>query len=173
MFDDKQKNAYSAVKAPDELRERVFSSAESKKDNVLVFRTAFSKAVAAAACIALVFVAMVAVFNGNGFDVSINGSSVSADSSIELAGAKARSVTEAQVKVSLELDGGAHITVDSGKFDVQGEEKGLTEFSADDDIEIVWRTDGLKKSEMTVDYGRETCVLVLEHNGACWTVTRK
>ncbi len=174
MFDDKQKNAYSAVKAPEELRERVFSSAENKKDNILVFRTAFSRAVAAAACIALVAVAVLTVFNGNGFEVSVNGSSVAERASVDVAGGgAARTVSEAEVRVELELDGGAFITVDSGEFDVEGEEKGLTEFSANDDVEIVWRSSGLQKSEMTVDYGRETCVLVLEHDGVCWTVTRK
>lgn len=174
MFDDKQKSAYSAVKAPDGLRERVFSSAENKKDNILVFRTAFSKAIAAAACIALVAVAVFTVFNGNGFEVSINGSSVSENASVEIAGGgAARLISEAEVRVELELDGGAFITVDSGEFDVEGEEKGLTEFSANGDVEIVWRSRGLQKSEMTVDYGRETCVLVLEHDGVCWAVTRK
>ncbi len=174
MFDDKQKNAYSAVKAPDELRERVFSSAENRKDNILVFRTAFSRAIAAAACIVLVAAAVFTVFNGNGFEVSINGSSVSENTSVEIGrGGAARSVAEAEVSVKLELDGGAHITVDSGEFDVSGEEKGLTEFSAHDDVEIVWRSSGLQRSEMTVDYGRETCVLVLEYDGICWTVTRK
>ena len=172
MFDDKQKNAYSNVKAPDELRERVFSSAENRKDNVLVFRTSLSRAVAAAACIVLVAVAVLTVFNGNGFEVSINDSSVSENSSIEIA-QKARSVAEAEVNIKFGFDGGAHITVDSGEFDVKGEEKGLTEFSADDDVEIIWRSSGLQKSEMTVDYGRKTCVLVLEHDGVCWTVTRK
>ncbi len=177
MFDKKQKDAYSAVKAPDELRERIFSSAADENNNVFVFKTAFSRAVAAAACIVLVAVAAFTVFSGDGIEVSIDGSAVERNASVEIARAdvspNARAVSDAEVKLTLELDGGAHITVSSGSFDVVGESKEMTEFSADEDVDLVWRSNGLEKSEMTVDYGRKTCVLVLEHNGVCWSVTRK
>ena len=77
MFSDKQKEAYSAVKAPDELRERILASAEeTKKDNTVLFKTQFSRILAAAACIVLVTVAAFYAFNGNGIDINVNGASV-------------------------------------------------------------------------------------------------
>ena len=80
--------------------------------------------------------------------------------------------TRAAASVGLDLDGGALITVDSGCFDVVGEENGLTEFSAEEDVELVWKSDGMEKSVMTVDYGKKSCILILEYDGE-WKVTRK
>lgn len=177
MFTDKQRQAWSAAKAPDELRERILASAEKENNNSVLLKTQFSRIVAAAACIVLVAVAVFAAFSGNGIEVSVNGSAVGENASIALAEtqggiALARSASEAEVKLTLDIDSDALITVDSGSFDVIGEGENLTEFSAEDNVEIIWRSNGMQKSEMTVDYGRKTCVLVLEYNGE-WTVTRK
>lgn len=178
MFDEKQKKAYSSLTAPDELRERVFSSVESqqKKGDILVFRSSFSRFVAAAACIVLVAVAVLTVFTDNGIGVSINGTDFDENVSLALAEtnapALARAFSPAEVSVSLDLDGGALITVDSGSFTVVGEGSNLTEFTADGDVEIIWKSDGMQKSVMTVDGGKESCVLILEHDGK-WKVTRK
>lgn len=178
MFSDKQKEAYSAVKSPEELRERILASAEkSEKDNnTVLFKTQFSRIVAAAACIVLVAVAAFYAFNGNRIEVSVNGVDVAENETVALTNGSsplARNAAQAEINLKLELDSDALITVDSGSFDVVGkEENNLTEYSAEESIEIVWRSDGMQKSEMTVDYGRKTCVLVLEYNGE-WIVTRK
>ena len=174
MFTDNQKEAYSAVKAPEELRERILASAEKEKDNNVLLKTQFSRIVAAAACIVLVAVAVFAAFSGNGIEVSVNGTPVGENASVALSQTQglARISGEAEVTLTLEIKSDALITVDSGSFDVIGEGENLTEFSAEDNIEIIWRSNGMQKSEMTVDYGRKTCVLVLEYNGE-WTVTRK
>ena len=177
MFLDEQKEAYSAVKAPEELREIILASAEKEKDNKVLLKTQSSRIVAAAACVVLVAVAVFAAFTGNGIEVSVNGTVVGENASIALTQtqggiALARSADEAEVTLTLEIDSDALITVDSGSFDINGVGVNLTEFSAEDNIEIIWRSDGMQKSEMTVDYGRKTCVLVLEYNGE-WTVTRK
>ena len=177
MFSDKQKEAYSAVKAPEELREIILASAEKEKDNKVLLKTQFSRIVAAAACVVLVAVAAFASFTGNGIEVSVNGTAVGENASIALTQtqggiALARSADEAEVTLTLEIDSDALITVNGGSFEIDGEGENLTEFSAEDNIEIIWRSDGMQKSEMTVDYGRKTCVLVLEYNGE-WTVTRK
>lgn len=178
MFDENQKKAYSSIKAPDELRDRVFSSAEpeKKKDNVLVFRSRVSRFVAMAACVVLVAVAVFTVFTDNGIEVSINGTDFGENVSLALtetdAPALARAFSPAEVSVNLDLDGGALITVDSGCFDVVGEGNGLTEFSAEEDVELVWKSDGMEKSVMTVDYGKKSCILILEYDGE-WKVTRK
>lgn len=178
MFSDKQKEAYSAVKAPDELRERILASAEeTKKDNTVLFKTQFSRILAAAACIVLVTVAAFYAFNGNGIDINVNGASVAENASVALAEthngvALARAAGDAEVRVSIDIKGDAFITVDSGSFDVVGKESGLTEYSAEESVEVIWKSDGMKKSEMTVDYGRRTSVLVLEYDGE-WIITRK
>lgn len=176
MFSDKQKEAYSAVKAPEELRERILASAEkSEKDNTVLFKTQFSRIAAAAACIVLVAVAAFYAFNGNGIEVSVNGVAVAEDQTVALTDVPAplaRNAVQAEINLKLDLDSDALITVDSGSFDVVGKESNLTEYSAEESIEIVWRSNGMQKSEMTVDYGRKTCVLVLEYNGE-WIVTRK
>lgn len=178
MFSDKQKEAYSAVNAPEELRERILASAEeNKKDNTVLFKTQFSRIAAAAACVVLVAVAVFYAFNGNGIEVTVNGTAVGENASVAVAQtqggiALARHASEAEISLTLELDSDALITVDSGSFDVVGKESNLTEYSAEESIEIVWRSNGMQKSEMTVDYGRKTCVLVLEYNGE-WIVTRK
>lgn len=177
MFTDKQRQAWSAAKAPDELRERILASAEKENNNSVLLKTQFSRIVAAAACVVLVAVAVFAAFSGNGIEISVNGTAVGENASIALAEtlggiALARSASEAEVKLTLDIDSDALITVDSGSFDVIGEGENLTEFSAEDNVEIIWRSNGMQKSEMTVDYGRKTCVLVLEYNGE-WTVTRK
>ncbi len=177
MFDEKEKRVYSSITAPDELRERVFSSAESpkEKDNILVFRSRFSRIVAAAACVVLVAVAVFTVFTGNGIDVSINGTDVENNVSIALSEtdgiALARMFAPAEVSVRLDLNGGALITVDSGCFDVVGEDGNLTEYSAEEDVELLWKSDGMKKSVMTVDYGKKSCILILEYDGE-WKITR-
>ena len=174
MFSDKQKEAYSAVKAPEELRELILASAEKEKDNKMLLKTQFSRIVAAAACVALVAVAVFAAFSGNGIEVSVNGAVVGENASVALSQTQglARSSGEAEVRLTLEIDSDALITVDSGSFDINGVGVNLTEYSAEDNVEIIWRSNGMQKSEMTVDYGRKTCVLVLEYNGE-WTVTRK
>lgn len=178
MFDGKQKEAYSAVKAPEELRERVLSSADDNKNSQMLFKTQLSRILAAAACIALVAVAVFTVFSGNRFEASVNGSVIGENSSIavEYNGKSpvvlARAFNEAEVNLTLTLGSDALITVDSGSFDVVGGEKNLTEYTAENDVEIIWRSSGMQKSEMTVDYGRKTCVLVLEYNGE-WIITRK
>lgn len=177
MFTDKQKEAYGAVKAPDELREQIFSSVENDKNTEKkIFKTQFSRIVAAAACVALVAFAVFAAFSGNGIEVSVNGSFVAENASVALTDVRvsplARNVTQAEVTLTLDIDSDALITVDSGSFDVKGEGENLTEFSAEDSVEIIWRSNGTEKSEMTVDYGRKTCVLILEYNGE-WIVTRK
>ena len=174
MFSDKQKEAYSVVKAPEELRELILASAEKEKDNKMLLKTQFSRIVAAAACVALVAVAVFAAFSGNGIEVSVNGAVVGENASVALSQTQglARSSVEAEVRLTLEIDSDALITVDSGSFDINGVGVNLTEYSAEDNVEIIWRSNGMQKSEMTVDYGRKTCVLVLEYNGE-WTVTRK
>lgn len=176
MFSDKQKEAYSTVKAPDELRERILASAEkSEKDNTVLFKTQLSRIVAAAACVVLVAVAAFYAFNSNGIEISVNGVAVSENETVTLTDAPsplARSAPQAEINLKLDITSGALITVDSGCFDVVGKETNLTEYSAEESIEIVWRSDGMQKSEMTVDYGRKTCVLVLEYDGG-WVVTRK
>ena len=177
MFTDKQKQSYSAVNAPEELRERILASAEKEKDNTVLLKTRFSRILAAAACIALVAVAVFAAFTGNGIEVSVNGTAVGENASVAVAQtqggiALARQAGEAEISLTLELDSDALITVAGGSFDVIGEGENLTEFSAEDNVEIIWRSNGMQKSEMTVDYGRKTCVLVLEYNGE-WIVTRK
>ena len=63
MFTDNQKQAYSALKAPEELRERILASAEKEKDNTVLLKTQFSRILAAAACIVLVAVAVFAAFS--------------------------------------------------------------------------------------------------------------
>ena len=67
MFDENQKKVYSSIKAPDELREKVFSAVDSdeKKDNIFVFRSRVSRFVAMAACLELVAVAVFTVFTDN------------------------------------------------------------------------------------------------------------
>lgn len=178
MFDEKQKKAYSSITAPDELRDRVFSSLEiqDKKDNVFVFRSRVSRLVAAAACVVLVAVAVFAVFTNNGIEVSVNGTDFNGSMSLALAEtdapALARAFSPAEVSISLDLDGGALITVDSGSFDVIGEESSLTEFAAEEDVELIWKSDGMQKSVMTVEYGKKSCILILEYDGE-WKVTRK
>lgn len=178
MFDENQKKAYSSITAPDELREKVFASAESqkKKDNVFVFRSRVSRFVAAAACLVLVAVAVFTVFTDNGIEVSINGTEFNGGMSLALsetnAPALARAFSPAEVSVKLDLDGGALITVDSGCFDVIDEEKNLTEFTAEDDVELVWKSDGMQKSVMTVDCGKKSCILILEYDGE-WKVSGK
>ncbi len=177
MFTDKQKEAYSAVKAPDELRERILASADNGKGEVALLKTPFMRVVAAAACVALVAVAAFASFTGNGIDVSVNGTVIDENASVALNQtqggiALARSTGEAEVTLTLEIDSDALITVNGGSFEIDGEGENLTEFSAEDNVEIIWRSNGMQKSEMTVGYGRKTCVLVLEYNGE-WTVTRK
>ncbi len=178
MFDENQKKVYSSIKAPDELRDKVFSSADSekKKDNILVFRSRVSRFVAMAACVVLVAVAVFTVFTDNGIKVSINGTDFGENVSLALtetdAPALARAFSPAEVSVSLDLDGGALITVDSGCFDVVGKEKSLTEYSADEDVELLWKSNGMEKSVMTVDYGKKSCILILEYDGE-WKVTRK
>lgn len=177
MFSDKQREAWSAVNAPDELRERILASAEKEKDNTVLLKTQFSRIVAAAACMVLVAVAAFTAFTGNGIEVSVNGTAVGENASVAVAEtqggiALARHASEAEISLTLEIDSDALITVDSGSFDVIGEGENLTEFSAEDNVEIIWKSNGMKKSEMTVDYGRKTCVLILEYNGE-WTVTRK
>ncbi len=178
MFDEKEKKVYLSVTAPDELRDRVFSSAESskEKDNIFVFRSGLSRLIAAAACVVLIAVAVFTVFTGNGIDVSINGTNVDNNVSVALSEtdgiALARMFTPAEVSVSLDLNGGALITVDSGCFDVIGEDSNLTEYSAEEDVELLWKSDGMKKSVMTVDYGKKSCILILEYDGE-WKITRK
>jgi hypothetical protein len=177
MFDENQKKAYESIKAPDGLLERIVSSAEeSKKDNVFVFRSRISRIAAAAACIVCVAVAAFTVFSQNGIEINVNGTEFDENVSIALAQtdepALARAFSPAEVSVSLDLDGGALLTVDSGSFDVIGEDDNLTEFSADEDVELIWKSDGMKKSVMTVDYGRKSCILILEYDGE-WKVTRK
>lgn len=178
MFDENQKKVYSSIKAPDELREKVFSAVDSeeKKDNIFVFRSRVSRFVAMAACLVLVAVAVFTVFTDNGIEVSINGTDFGKNVSLALtetnAPALARAFSSAEVSVSLDLDGGALITVDSGCFDVIGEEKNLTEFTAEEDVELVWKSDGMQKSVMTVDCGKKSCILILEYDGE-WKVTRK
>lgn len=176
MFSDKQKEAYSAVKAPDELCERVLASAKkSEKDNTVLFKTQLSRIVAAAACVVLVAVAAFYAFNSNGIDISVNGVAVEENQTValtEIVSPLARSAPQAEISLKLDITSDALITVDSGSFDVVGKETNLTEYSAEESIEIVWKSDGMQKSEMTVDYGRKTCVLVLEYDGG-WVVTRK
>lgn len=178
MFDSKQKEAYSAVKAPQELRKRILSSADNEKKSDSLLKTQFSRVLAAAACLALVAVAVFTVFTGNRFEVSVDGSVISENSSIEVDGfgkspvVLARSFVQAEVELTLKLGSDALITVDSGSFDIDGVGTNLTEHTADDDVEIIWRTCGIQKSEMTIDYGRKTCVLVLEYNDG-WVITRK
>lgn len=176
MFSDKQKKAYSAVKAPDELRERVLASAENNQnDKTVLFRTQFSRIAAAAACVVFVAVAVFYAFgNNNGIDVSVNGIAVEENQTVALTEVSplARSAPQAEIKLKLDISADAFITVDSGCFDVVGKESGLTEYSAEESIEIIWKSNGMQKSEMTVDYGRKTCVLVLEYDGE-WVVTRK
>lgn len=178
MFDEKQKKAYLSVTAPDELRERVFSSVETedKKDNFFVFRSRASRLVAAAACLVLVAVAVFAVFTDNGIGVSVNGTDFEGGTSLVLAEANApalaRVFSPAEVSVNLDLDGGALITVDSGSFDVIGEERDVTEFVASQDVELVWRSDGMQTSVMNVECGKKSCILILEYDGE-WKVIRK
>lgn len=176
MFNDKQKEAYSAVKAPEELRERVLASAEeSQKDNTVLFKTQFSRIAAAAACVVFVAVAAFYAFNSNGIDISVNGVEVAENQTVALTDVPsplARFAPWAEIKLELDITSDAFITVDSGSFDVVDKETNLTEYSAEESIEIIWRSDGMQKSEMTVDYGRKTCVLVLEYDGE-WIVTRK
>lgn len=179
MFDGKQKEVYSAVKAPPELRERILTSADNEKNNQALFKTQFSRVLAAAACIVLVAVSVFTVFTGNRFEASVDGSVISENSSITVDGfgsspiALARSFAQAEVTLSLTLGSDALITVDSGSFDVAGEDENLTEYTAEDDIEIIWRTSGMQKSEMTIDYGRKTCMLILEYIDGEWIITRK
>ncbi len=178
MFDEKQKKAYSSITAPDELRDRVFASVETenKKGDILVFRSRVSRFIAAAACFVLVAVAVFTVFTDNGIDVSVNGSEFNKSMSLALAEtnapAMARAFSPAEVSVSFDFDSGAFITVDSGCFDVKGEESGLTEFSADEDVELIWKSNGMQKSVMTVECGKKSCVLTLEYDGE-WKITRE
>lgn len=178
MFDENQKKAYSSLTAPDELRDRVFSSvsAEDKKDNVFVFRSRVSRLIAAAACVMLVVVAVFTAFTNNGIEVSVNGTDFDGGMSLAIAEtdspALARAISSAEVSVNLDLDGGAFISVDSGSFDVIGKENGVTEFTAEEDVELIWKSDGMNNSVMTVEYGKKSCVLILEYDGE-WKVTRK
>ena len=177
MFTDEQKKAYASIKAPDELFDKIVSSAENDSKVVHLFKTRFSKIVAAAACVVFVAVASFVSFNGGNVQTSVNDEKLNENSSVAVSVADneialAREASYGEASISIELTKDALISVDSGSFDVVGEGKNLTEFSADESVEIIWRTDGGKKSTMTVDYGRKTCELVLEYNGE-WVITRK
>lgn len=177
MFNNQQKEAYSSIKAPDELFERINSSVESNDNSIKIFKTRFSRIAAMAACFVFVAAAVLIAFSGGNVSISVNETALEEDATVILNGgngsvALAREVGNAEVRISLDLTKDAFISVDSGTFDVVGEEENLTEYSADDDVEIVWKSDGLNKSVMTVDYGRKTCELVLEYDGE-WVITRK
>lgn len=177
MFSDKQKEANLAMKAPDELCERVLSSAEkSEKDNAALLKTPFARVAAAVACVALVAAAVFLAFNRSGIVISVNGAEIKENQTVALADAPSTSAVTgnfAEVTLSLGIRSDALITVDGGSFDVPDkEETDLTEYTAEENVEILWRSNGRQKSTMTVDCGRESCVLVLEFNGE-WVVTRK
>lgn len=176
MFTDEQKKAYNSVKAPEELFEKIKSSAEKEDKVTPLFRTRFSKIVAAAACVVFVVAASVVSFGGGYVNISVNNEAIKSDSTVIVNQnngiALARESANGEVTLKIELTKDALISVDGGNFDVIGKDENLTEFSAEESVEIVWRTDGAEKSTMTVDYGRKTCQLVLEYDGG-WVVTRK
>lgn len=176
MFTDEQKKAYNSIKAPKELFEKIKSSAEKEDKVTPLFKTQFSKIVAAAACVVFVVAAVVVSFGGGDVNISVNNEAIKSDSTVIVNQnngiALARESANGEVTLKIELTKDALISVDGGSFDVVGEDANLTEFSAEESVEIIWRTDGAEKSTMTVDYGRKTCQLVLEYDGG-WVVTRK
>ena len=178
MFGENDKKAYQSVKAPDELYDRILSSAEESKQEKPLFKTNLSRIVAAAACVVFVFGAVFFSFsNGGNVSVKLNGSAVKEGASVVVTNeaapyALAREFSPAQIELTLDITKEALITVDSGSFDIVGEGENLTQFTADENVTVIWHSDGMKKSTMTVDYGRNTCELVLEYNGE-WVITRK
>ncbi len=176
MFTSEQKKAYNSIKAPDELLEKIKSSAENEDKVIPLFKNRFSKIVAVAACFVFVSVAAFVSFSGGDVKVSVGDEIIKNDSTVVVIPdngiALAREVSYGEVKIKLDLTKDALISVDSGSFDIVGEGENLTEFSAEEGVEIIWRTDGYKKSIMTVDYGRKTCELILEYNGE-WVITKK
>lgn len=178
MFGDNEKKAYSSLKAPEELYDRILSSAEESKKEKPLFKSNLSRIVAAAACLVFVVGAVSLSFlNGGNVSVSLNDSSIKEGESVVVTNemtpyALAREFAPAEIELSLDITKEALISVDSGSFDIVGEGENLTEFTADESVTIIWHSDGMKKSTMTVDYGRNTCELVLEYNGE-WVITRK
>ncbi len=176
MFTDEQKRAYNSIKAPEELLEKIKSSAEEENKVKPLFKNRFSKIIAAAACVVFVSAAVFASFGGGDVNISVNNTPIEEDATVVLSQnngiALARESSNGEVTINIELTKDALISVNGGNFDVIGEDTNLTEFSAEESVEIIWRTDGAEKSTMTVDYGRKTCELVLEYNGE-WVVTRK
>lgn len=176
MFTNEQKKAYNSIKAPEELFDRIQSSAENENKVKPLFKTNLSKIISAAACIVFVITAVFFSFSGGDVEISVNNEKLKEDATVFVAPnngiALAREGSFGEVTLKLELTKEATISVDCGSFDVVGEDKNLTEFSAEESVEIIWRTDGTDKSTMTVDYGRKTCELILEYNGE-WVITRK
>lgn len=178
MFGENEIKAYQSVKAPDELYDRILSSAEESKKEKPLFKTNISRIVAAAACVVFVFGAVFFSFsNGGNVSVKLNGSAVKEGASVVVTNeaapyALAREFSTAQIELTLDITKEALITVDSGSFDIVGEGENLTQFTADENVTVIWHSDGMNKSTMTVDYGRNTCELVLEYNGE-WVITRK
>lgn len=149
---------------------------KTEKDNTALLKTPFARVAAAVACVALVAVAVFLAFNRSGIVISVNGAEIKENQTVALADAPSTSAVTgnfAEVTLSLGIRSDALITVDGGSFDVPDkEETDLIEYTAEENVEILWRSNGRQKSTMTVDCGRESCVLVLEFNGE-WVVTRK
>lgn len=148
----------------------------TEKDSSVLLKTPFARIAAAVACVVLVVAAVFLAFNRSGIVISVNGAEIKENQTVTLADAPSTSAVTgdfAEVTLLLGIRSDALITVDCGSFDVPDkEETDLTEYTAEENAEIVWRSNGRQKSTMTVDCGRESCVLVLEFNGE-WVVTRK
>lgn len=137
MFNKTQLDAYSSIKAPDELFDKVIKSRPSKSKIYLIPLVS-----SLAACLVLIF--GVAAFANRSFtpDVTIDGNKLTAESLIISDGnfpnaVSARSAVTLRVPVELNLSEKTHISVSDGSM-VFEDGKNSEEVKLKGEVSFVW-----------------------------------
>lgn len=174
MFKKSQLDAYSSIKAPDELFEKVVN-AKPKKSKVYLIPLVSSLA----ACLILIF--GVAVFFSSGFNpnVTFNGQTLT-DSVVfydisPVSAMDMRSSPVISMPLEIELSEETQVWVSEGVMILENGER-VTKATLEGKVTIVWeieRKDDFPESEMTLQSHKGTRQITLTQNEADGSFTAK